>query len=466
MTDRTRLPDQCTVTRPGRPALRVAVAMILTCLLVSASGCDSTPAYFRANLVEMKIRQSSDEPLTDDAKLQSEIASALLALFGDPDYPADPFIGDAPVDKEIAHQESPLARYGFDVEKLRIAAGPVYSDAQGRQHGLYRLHCAHCHGVTGDGAGPTAAFVNPYPRDYRQGIFKFKSTFGDAKPTHDDLRRLLIDGAPGTAMPSFKLLPENEIEALIEYVRYLSVRGQTEIRLIEYVADEGELPPMSEIAGGFPMATDEEGIPTEEPDYENIVASIVYSWGAAPNRIIQPVTPQVDVDDPQQLAESLERGRKLFYGQTLKCNSCHGDAALGDGETSDYSAWFQWRKAMVGEPPEEIAASVAQFMELGALHPRTIHPRNLRLGVFRGGRRPIDIYRRVYTGIYGTPMQAFGKEPGIVGDEMPEEEYRKKFPNDVSRQEVWDVVNYVLALQYEPLSRGPVLREGSRYTPR
>ena len=41
---------------------------------------------------------------------------------------------------------------------------------------LYMQHCLHCHGVSGDGAGPTAKFLNPRPRDYRQGIFKFKST--------------------------------------------------------------------------------------------------------------------------------------------------------------------------------------------------------------------------------------------------------------------------------------------------
>src|SRR5207245_3942450 len=40
---------------------------------------------------------------------------------------------------------------------------------------LYRRHCLHCHGLTGDGRGPTAPWVNPHPRDYRQGAFKFTS---------------------------------------------------------------------------------------------------------------------------------------------------------------------------------------------------------------------------------------------------------------------------------------------------
>ena len=77
--------------------------------------------------------------------------------------------------------------------------------------------------------------MNPYPRDYRQGAFKFKSTARADKPTTDDLRRILRDGIAGTAMPSFLLLPDDEIDALIEYVKYLSYRGQTE----RWLSDQG-----------------------------------------------------------------------------------------------------------------------------------------------------------------------------------------------------------------------------------
>src|ERR671935_235750 len=64
---------------------------------------------------------------------------------------------------------------------------------------VYRVHCLQCHGVTGDGRGPTAAWVNPHPRDYRQGIFKFQSRdqtedkgYGTVrKPAKEDLVRTL-----------------------------------------------------------------------------------------------------------------------------------------------------------------------------------------------------------------------------------------------------------------------------------
>src|SRR5439155_23515620 len=119
---------------------------------------------------------------------------------------------------------------GLDEKKLRLAAGPA-DDPQGR--GLFRKHCVHCHGISGDGNGPTARFLNPFPRDFRRGIFKFKSTAPtEAMPTREDLQRTIREGANGTAMPSFKvLLRGDEIEALAEYVMYLSMRGRVELGL-------------------------------------------------------------------------------------------------------------------------------------------------------------------------------------------------------------------------------------------
>ena len=89
---------------------------------------------------------------------QKQVATILEAMFGTPDEPVA------------------LPETGLDEAKLQLAAGPVRSDIVGRKNGLYREHCVHCHGITGDGMGPTAAFLNPYPRDYRPGKFKFKST--------------------------------------------------------------------------------------------------------------------------------------------------------------------------------------------------------------------------------------------------------------------------------------------------
>src|SRR4029079_15094507 len=149
----------------------------------------------------------------------------MQALFGTPDEPAFPAIEGVEPGKIVT------------VSRLKLAAGPVGSDEKGASQGLYREHCAHCHGITGDGAGPTAAFLNPYPRDYRKGQFKFKSTPVGQKPTHADLKKIVLEGIPGTAQPSFKLLPELEVEALIEYVKYLSIRGEVERELLNLTTE-------------------------------------------------------------------------------------------------------------------------------------------------------------------------------------------------------------------------------------
>src|SRR5262249_42525174 len=110
-------------------------------------------------------------------------------------------------------------------------------------YAIYRRNCLHCHGVSGAGDGPTAPFLYPIPRDYRRGIFKFTSTPSGAKPHRDDLRPTIKYGLPGTSLPAFEpLLTESEIEQVIEYVMFLSMRGETELALIEEgsISDEND----------------------------------------------------------------------------------------------------------------------------------------------------------------------------------------------------------------------------------
>ena len=87
------------------------------------------------------------------------------------------------------------------------------------------------------------------------------------------------------------------------------------------------------------------------------------------------------------------------------CIKCHGPTELGDGQTTDYDDWTKqiWSKE-VWHTAESPPAS--ELLPLGALPERHIIPRNLRLGVYHGGRRPLDIYYRVHEGIKGAPMPA------------------------------------------------------------
>ena len=199
----------------------------VVCFLGCAAlvGCDAPKAHYDLDLVYLRKQEKSASDFTPEQK--QDVADILTGMFGTPDEPFVP--------GELAA----LA----DLNRIEMAAGPVASDRTGRASGLYRQHCSHCHGITGDGKGPTAPYLNPYPRDYRMGVFKFKATPKGGRPRREDLRRVLINGVAGTSMPSFKLLPESEREALIDYVIYLSVRGEVERALYEEMAlelEEGE----------------------------------------------------------------------------------------------------------------------------------------------------------------------------------------------------------------------------------
>ena len=78
----------------------------------------------------------------------------------------------------------------------RIVIGPGKILEEGRV--LYAEHCQHCHGVSGDGAGPTAKYLNPLPRDYRLGKFKFTSTNTSDRAAREDLKTTIWEGVPGT----------------------------------------------------------------------------------------------------------------------------------------------------------------------------------------------------------------------------------------------------------------------------
>jgi mono/diheme cytochrome c family protein len=401
---------------------------LMGCLLLAAMavGCDAPAApEFHLNMVQM----TSDATPTPEA-YQQQIANVLDAMFGTPDKPFA------------------LPETGLDNRKLQMAAGPAWSDKAGANYGLYRKHCVHCHGISGDGRGPTALFLNPYPRDYRQGVYKFKSTYNASKPTDEDLHRVLVNGVPGTAMPSFSLLPEAEVEALVEYVKYLSFRGQMETELIGFAYNDlGE----EEVEGEDGETTTRliPLNPAEDPEQATIVkellTEIVDGWAAANEQIVVPAEESIPADDrtPEQIAESVAKGRELFFGVRANCVKCHGPTGLGDGQQDDFDNWNKANKlfldSVAADPEHEMARDRAKVA--ATLFPvRNAIPRNLRFGVYRGGNRRIDIFWKIYAGIPGTPMPGSGPaSPGAQGT--------------LTEPEMWQIVDYVLSLPYEMPSR-------------
>ncbi len=84
-----------------------------------------------------------------------------------------------------------------------------------------------------------------------------------------------------------------------------------------------------------------------------------------------------------------------------------------------------------------------EYVDLGVLKPRTLVPRNLRQGVFRGGRRPIDLYWRIVNGIDGAQMPAAPMKADDAGPEV----------KGLTNQDVWDLINYVRNMPNESISK-------------
>ena len=94
---------------------------------------------------------------------------------------------------------------------------------EGKQ--VYFQRCAFCHGLKGAGDGPVADYLDPRPRDFRDGLFKFRSTKSGQLPKDEDLFRTIARGLPGTAMPAWqvpkKTLSDEEVWQVLHYLKTL-----------------------------------------------------------------------------------------------------------------------------------------------------------------------------------------------------------------------------------------------------
>jgi mono/diheme cytochrome c family protein len=79
---------------------------------------------------------------------------------------------------------------------------------------LFAVNCASCHGPLGKGDGPASTALNPKPRDFTSGYWRYGG--GEARVVET-----ITQGSPGTAMASFSSLPIEDRFALAHYVRSL-----------------------------------------------------------------------------------------------------------------------------------------------------------------------------------------------------------------------------------------------------
>jgi mono/diheme cytochrome c family protein len=96
--------------------------------------------------------------------------------------------------------------------------------AAGKQ--TYNTVCFTCHGMTGKGDGPAGAALNPKPRDFSTGSFKYDAN-GDGTPGEDaDLVLVIKNGAAkygGSAvMAPWGYLSDSDIDNVVAYIRTLN----------------------------------------------------------------------------------------------------------------------------------------------------------------------------------------------------------------------------------------------------
>lgn len=428
----------------NRSVLDLGFSSLLVGCSLLAIGCRSElPIDFEENLVHAKKWELQSGASMDQVLQDSEWA--LGRLFGSPDEPKLP----------DSFGEDEDLKTLVSLENLQSASGSDLDEGRG----LYRQHCVRCHGITGNGRGEAAALVEPYPRDFRPGIFKFKSTARGAKPLKSDLTRTIKYGLAGTSMvPEYQLpdgkvgpLPDDVIEKLVDYVIYLSMRGETERALLDQAAMELDLEGGERLIDPSLETSDAEAFQEQLELIEDVVAEIGGSWLDAEDEIVEieipsdlPVPASHDElvtmlagDSGDALRQSIERGRELFVGTIASCSKCHGASGRGDGQEADYDDWTKDWTTRIGLKPDDEAALIP-LIARGALPPRTIKPRNFEQGVFRGGDRPQDLYHRLNQGIAGTPMPAVTLVPG-----------------QFEEADVWHLINFVRSLKKPEESTKP-----------
>ncbi len=207
---------------------------------------------------------------------------------------------------------------------------------------LYTLHCAVCHGQTGDGNGPAAHHLHPRPRNLRSGRSRLVSTWNSV-PALEDIESVLMRGMPGTSMPSFEDLSPDQLKSLAQRVLQLNRDGVREQLLRARRHEGGEI------------NTDE-------------LREIV-ELRTTPGKSVQ--VPTIGPADLQAIA----RGKDAYF--KFECDNCHGEHGSGPWEIPLYDD--------SGRP------SV---------------PRDLVSEPFKGGDEPESIYLRIFLGMPGSPHPA------------------------------------------------------------
>ncbi len=198
-------------------------------------------------------------------------------------------------------------------------------------------------------------------------------------------------------MPKFPFLSDVEVDAVVDYVIMLARRGEMESILAQLESPD----------------TDPDDFDPET--FARTALSVDAAWkeGENPENLVMPHAPM-----PARTDERLLSGQQLFLDPTNGCWKCHGKD--GRGQTFGLDPNFVAEQLEKPSTQRQISADA-----WGNIAPAA----DLTVGMFHGGRRPTDLYRRIYAGVKGTPMAGNGPS---------------RFKDDPDK--IWDLVHYVQAV--------------------
>jgi len=232
---------------------------------------------------------------------------------------------------ETPHFDGPQRLGGETVPAAVLDRGAV----------AYMRACRPCHGAQGDGHGPQAVGLAIPPRDFRPGIVAFGSAPAGSLWRDEDVIRIVRGGLAGTGMRPWGDVSDEDLAAIIPFLKTFSPRFRTE----------------------------------------------------APDPAIR-ASP-----DPWlgREGEAARRGRAVYHG-VARCQACHPAHASGEE-----IAAFARDAGVVVEPrpnPERPLAVASDFGRPILATDLRLGP----LRSVREGHRQEDLYRAIAAGVGGTAM--------------------------------------------------------------
>lgn len=264
---------------------------------------------------------------------------------------------------------------------------------------VYDKYCVGCHGEYGDGKGPAAQRLETQPRDFRRGVYKFRSTTSDSLPMEKDLYRTITRGLAGVSMPAFPLMPHADKLAVIEYIKTF-----------------------------YPYWEDDKSKRT-----------LVY-------------VPRAPAD--LQNERRVTRGRVVYLA--MECSKCHGVDGQGTGATQREftDSWGNPQRAFnftrgslkSGDAPEDIY--------------RTFHTGLVSIMPGYGGTALAGVARQLVTG-KSLPDGEMERIGGVL-DDFPQTLQEVTSLSSAEQQQVaernsWDLVAYILSLRQTQTTASAVL---------